>query len=47
MGLAVLECKDEVEARALVANDPVIKFGIGFQVEVYPVLRAGLRKSVS
>lgn len=46
-GLAVVECKDEAEVRALGANDPVIKSGVGFQLDVYPMPRAILRKSVS
>ena len=45
-GLAVLECKDKAEVLALGANDQVIKSGLGFELEVYPMLQAVLRKSV-
>jgi len=43
-GLAVAETQDEAELRAIVVNDPVIKANRGFQFEIYPMLRATLRK---
>ena len=46
-GLGVVEAKDESEVRALGANDPLIKSSVGFQFEVYPMLQAVLRKSLS
>ncbi len=46
-GLAVVEGNDESEVHTLGANDPAMKSGVGFKLEIYPMLRAVLRKSVS
>jgi len=43
-GLAVVETKDEAEARAIGVNDPAITSGMGFQFEVYAMPQATLRK---
>ncbi len=42
-GLAVLECADQAQARAVTDNDPVVKSGQGFSYDVYPMLSANLR----
>ena len=46
-GLAIVEGNDESEVHTLGANDPAMKSGVGFKLEIYPMLRAVLRKSVS
>ena len=43
-GMAVVETKDETEVRAIGVNDPAIKANKGFRFEIYPMLRATLRK---
>ena len=45
-GLGILECADEAAARALTANDPVVKSNQGFHYDVHPILSANLRKSI-
>ncbi len=45
-GLAVLECADLAQARAVTDNDPVVKSGQGFSYDVYPMLSANLRASI-
>ena len=42
-GLAVVEAQDEAGARALGANDPTIKSGVGFRFEMSARPRAVLR----
>ena len=42
-GLAVVQAQDEAGARALGANDPTIKSGVGFRFEIYPMPQAVLR----
>lgn len=44
-GLAVAETKDEAELHAIGRNDPAIRSNRGFRFEIYPMLRATLRKS--
>ena len=45
-GLAIVEAANESEVHALLANDPVIKAGIGFQYEINPMAQAVLRKGL-
>ena len=45
-GLGVLECADQAQARAVTDNDPVVKSGLGFSYDVYPMLSANLRTSI-
>ena len=45
-GMAVVDTKDEGEARVLGVNDPAIQSGRGFRFEIYPMPRATLRKGV-
>ena len=39
-GLVVLEVDTELEAQRLTANDPVIRSGLNFRFEAYPMLSA-------
>jgi uncharacterized protein YciI len=43
-GLAIVEVEDDAAARALGTNDPAMKAGLNFKLEVYPMPRALLRK---
>jgi uncharacterized protein len=43
-GVAILEVDSEDEVRAIIAQDPTILSGLGFRYEVYPMLRAMVRK---
>jgi uncharacterized protein len=43
-GLAVTEAGSEDEVRAIIAKDPTALSGLGFRWEVYPMLRAVVRK---
>jgi uncharacterized protein YciI len=43
-GLAVAEADSENEIRAIIAKDPTTLSGLGFRWEVYPMLRAVVRK---
>jgi uncharacterized protein YciI len=43
-GLAIVEAADEKTVRALGDNDPAVKANRGLRFEVYPMLRAVLRK---
>jgi putative intracellular protease/amidase/uncharacterized protein YciI len=42
-GLGILECADEAAARAIAANDPVVRSGKGFSYDIAPMLEARLR----
>lgn len=46
-GALVLETDNEANARAMTANDPVIKADAGFQFEVYLMPTAVVRKQAS
>ncbi len=43
-GIAILEVEEETDVNALGMSDPTIKANVGFQFEVYPMVRAILRK---
>ncbi|HKM77203.1 MAG TPA: YciI family protein [Candidatus Bathyarchaeia archaeon] len=43
-GLAIVEAKDEAEVCAIGAEDPAIKSQFGLKFEVYPMLRATMRR---
>jgi|SRR6185295_6973525 len=43
-GLGIFEVADEAEIRALTANDPIVKAGIGFRYDLFPMPRIVLRK---
>jgi uncharacterized protein len=43
-GVAVLEVDSKGEVRSIIANDPATLSGLGFRYEVYPMLRAAVRK---
>ena len=43
-GIGVIEAKDEAEMRALQADDPAIKAGIGHRYEIYLMPRIVLRQ---
>ena len=43
-GVAILEAGSEAEVRALIAGDPTTRSGLGFRWEIYPMLRAAVRK---
>jgi uncharacterized protein YciI len=43
-GVAILEVDSEDEVRAIIAQDPTILSGLGFRWEIYPMLRAMVRK---
>jgi len=43
-GLAVAEAGSEDEVRAIIAQDPTTLSGLGFRWEVFPMLRAVVRK---
>src|SRR5579863_1436072 len=45
-GLVVFEAESESEVRALIAKDPVILSNRGFRYEIFPMLRAVLRKGL-
>ena len=36
-GVGIVRAEDETDARALGANDPAVKAGIGLAVEIYPM----------
>ena len=42
-GVSICELRDEDSIEALTGNDPVVKQGLGFRVEVYPMPRIILR----
>jgi hypothetical protein len=46
-GVRIMEVADHAEIRALTADDPAIRGGIGMRYEILPVLRAiiGKRRS--
>ena len=43
-GVGIVEVDGEDEVRALIANDPVIKSGLGFRYEYYPMPNPIVRK---
>jgi uncharacterized protein YciI len=43
-GLAVVEAGSEDEVKSIIAKDPTILSGRGFRWEIYPMLRAIVRK---
>jgi uncharacterized protein YciI len=43
-GMAVFEAGSEDEVRAIVAKDPTTLSGLGFRWEIYPMLRAAVRR---
>jgi uncharacterized protein len=43
-GVGIVRVEDEAEARALRANDPAVKAGIGLAVEIYPMPSAVTRQ---
>jgi uncharacterized protein len=43
-GVAIVEVSDEGAARALVENDPVSTSGLSFGYDVFPMMRALVRK---
>jgi len=43
-GVAILEVSSEDEAKSIIAKDPTILSGRGFRYEIYPMLRAAVRK---
>jgi uncharacterized protein YciI len=43
-GMAVFEAGSEDEVRAIIAKDPTTLSGLGFRWEIYPMLRAVVRK---
>lgn len=45
-GLSLVEVDDEEEARAVTADDPAIRSGLGFRYEIFPILRTIMRNSL-
>ena len=43
-GMAVFEAGSEDEVRAIIAKDPTTFSGLGFRWEIYPMMRAVVRK---
>ncbi len=43
-GMAIFEAGSEDEVRAILAQDPTTLSGLGFTWEIYPMLRAVVRK---
>jgi uncharacterized protein YciI len=43
-GMAVVEAGSEDEVRTIIAKDPTVLSGLGFRWEIYPMLRAVVRK---
>ncbi len=43
-GMAVFEAGSEDDVRAIIAKDPTTLSGLGFRWEIYPMLRALVRK---
>ena len=43
-GVAIMEVTLEDEIRAIIAKDPTILSGRGFRYEIYPMLRAAVRR---
>jgi uncharacterized protein len=43
-GMAVFEAGSEEEVRSIMAKDPTILSGLGFGYEIFPMLRAMVRK---
>jgi uncharacterized protein YciI len=43
-GLLIAEAESEAEVRAVLKDDPAVTSGRGLRYEVYPMLRAVLRK---
>jgi hypothetical protein len=43
-GIAVVEVKDELEARSVAENDPAFLSSFGFSVEVHPMSNVVIRK---
>jgi uncharacterized protein YciI len=43
-GMAVFEAGSEEEVRAIIAKDPTTLSGLGFRWEIYPMMRAMVRK---
>ena len=43
-GMAAVEVGSEDDARAIIAQDPTVLSGLGFRWEIYPMLRAVVRK---
>ena len=43
-GLAIVDVEDDAAARALGTNDPAMNSGLNFELEVYPMPQAKLRK---
>jgi len=43
-GVAVVEARSEDEVRSIIAKDPTILSGLGFRYEIFPMLRAVVRK---
>jgi uncharacterized protein len=43
-GLGIFEVESEAEVRALTANDPIVKAGIGFRYDLFLMPRIILRK---
>lgn len=43
-GMAVIEVQDEAELRAMTANDPAIKAGIGMHYEIHPMPRGVMHR---
>lgn len=39
-GVGIIRATDAAEARAMVDDDPVIKAGLGFRVDVHPMMSA-------
>ncbi len=46
-GMAVLELEDHVDPRVVGGDDPVVKAGVGFTIEVLPILSLITPKSVA
>ena len=43
-GMAVMEAGSAEEVRAITAEDPTTRSGLGFRWEIYPMMRALVRK---
>ena len=43
-GMAVFEADSEEDVRAIIAQDPTTLSGLGFRWEIYPMMRAVVRK---
>jgi uncharacterized protein YciI len=43
-GVAIAEIASEAAARSLIDQDPTTRSGLGFRWEIYPMLRAAVRK---